>query len=235
MTADLRHKIQIVLLAAIVIAGTRTAYIFYERHEDNVQPAHKEAPPLDPDYYVTPKKLYPYDLKSARQLTAQPVWVREGYYYTYYHYNPAAKRVDFEHPVGQLGPIQKLEIKDVITAPTPGAAGQKQVMATFEEAGQWFAFPIGMEKDGDYKIYSDDMLYIQDPHGLYKHWAPDVWQAIDNHQAKPGMNELQISFAIGYGALERSPDSRTLDYPNNGHPLTISYVNGKAAEITPGH
>ena len=36
------------------------------------------------DYYVTPKKLYPYDLKSAQQLTQQPVWMKEGYRYTYY-------------------------------------------------------------------------------------------------------------------------------------------------------
>jgi hypothetical protein len=60
----------------------------------------------------SPKKLYPYDLKSAKQLTRQPVWVKEGYRYTYYPYVPVVKSVDFGHEAGVLGPIERLEIKD---------------------------------------------------------------------------------------------------------------------------
>jgi hypothetical protein len=235
MTADFKQKIQLVLLAGIVIAGARTGYILYERHAERVEPATTAAAPLNPDYYVTPKKLHPYDVKSARQLTEQPVWVREGYYYTYYPYDPARKSVEFAHPAGLLGPLEKLQIKDVVTAPTPGEPGQKQVMATFERSGESYAFPIGMEQDGNFRIDSDDILYIQDPHELYKHWPPEIWQAIDSHQVKPGMNELQVSFAIGYGTLESSGDSRTLKYPNGGQPITITYEDGKAAQIKPGH
>src|SRR4051794_39660721 len=98
MSPELKKKIQLVLIAAFLLAGARAAYIFYERRsEQAIEAKKKEAPPLNPDYYVSPKKLYPYDLKSAKQLTKQPVWVKEGYRYTYYPYNPATHHSDFAH------------------------------------------------------------------------------------------------------------------------------------------
>jgi hypothetical protein len=105
----------------------------------------QQAPPLNPDYYVVPKKLYPYDLKSAKQLTQQPVWVREGYRFTYYPYNRTRHRTDFAHEAGLLLPIQKLEIKDVVTDTAPHSAHLHQVMAVFRTGWQelrrpyWFA------------------------------------------------------------------------------------------------
>jgi len=66
-----------------VVAGVRAGYILYERHEDNLaaqkQAEAKKIGYSNADYYVVPKKLYPFDLKSAKQLTEQPVWVKEGY------------------------------------------------------------------------------------------------------------------------------------------------------------
>jgi hypothetical protein len=88
---------------------------------------------------------------------------------------------------------------------------------------------------GDYKIYSDEIFFYQDPKELYKHWPADVWSAIDNHQVKPGMNELQADFAIGMGRPESSGDSdKVVNYPNGGKPLTVIYRNGKAVEVKPG-
>ena len=53
---------------------------------------------------------------------------------------------------------------------------------------------------------------------------------------KPGMNELQVSFAIGLKIPEGSGDSgdKTVDYANGGKPLSITYHNGKVAGIQPG-
>jgi hypothetical protein len=237
ITPEAKQKIQLLLLAAIALAAVRTGYILYQRHAESIEQQKKQAArPLNPDYYVTPKKLYAYDLKSAQQLTQQPVWARDGYRYTFYPYDPSRRRTDFAHEAGQLLPIQKLQIKTVVTDLSPDSPDQRQIMAVFERDGKNYAFPIGSVRAGNYQIYSDNMLYIQDPHELYKHWPADVWEAIEKHEVKPGMNELQADFAIGMGVPVRQYDSaiRTINYPNGGNPLTIIYRNGKASEITAG-
>ena len=236
ITPEAKQKIQLFLLAAIVLAAVRAGYVLYQRHGENIQQQKKQAaPPLNHDYYVTPKKLYPYDLKSAQQLTRQPVWARDGYRYTFYPYDPSRRRTDFDHEAGQLLPIQKLQIKAVVTDLSPGSSDQRQIMAVFQEDRKDYAFPIGSVRAGNYQIYSDNMLYIQDPHELYKHWPADVWQAIEKHEVKPGMNELQADFAIGMGIQQQSdPAVKAVNYPNGGNPLTITYRNGNAAEISPG-
>jgi hypothetical protein len=101
----MKQKIQIVLILAMVVAGVRLAWILYERHEAAKAPEKQEAPPLNPDYYVTPRKLYPYDLKSAKQLTKQPAWVKVGYAYSYYPYEPASRHADLSKEAGKLLPL----------------------------------------------------------------------------------------------------------------------------------
>ena len=236
ISPELKERIQLVLIVAILVSGTRLAFVLYRRHENAIEHAKNPPPPLNPNYYVTPKKLYPFDLKSAHQLTQQPVWVKVGYAYTCYPYDLARRHVDFSHEAGKLLPIEKLQIKDVTTADTPLSPGEPQVMAVFDKDGKAYAFSVGSIKDGTYKFYSDDMLFIEDPHELYKHWPADVWEAIDKHQVKPGMSELQTDFAIGLGIPESSgqPGNRTVNYPNGGNPLTISFRDDKAAEIKPG-
>jgi hypothetical protein len=240
ISAEGKQRLQLALVVALAVAGVRTGYILYQRHQDKValekQKQAKNVGYSNPDYYVSPKKLYPYDLKSAKQLTQQPVWVKEGYRYSYYRYEPAIRRVDFQHEAGQLLPIEQLAIKDVITATAPDAGTRRQVMAVFQEEGKSFAVPIGFEADGQYTIYSDEMFFIEDPHQLYQHWSADVWQAVDRHEVKPGMNELQADFAIGMGVPDAGDTEyeKTVRYPNGGKPLVIVYHDGKAAEITSG-
>jgi len=234
---EFQKKLQIVLVAAIVLAGGRAAYIVYERHEamkDDAKPKQETA--LKADYYVTPKKLHPYDLKSARQLTEQPVWVKVGYQLTYYPYDRERHKADFGREAGTLLPLQKLAIQDVATDVSPQAPGTKQVLACFLLEGKSYAVPIGAEKGGDFKIYSDDIFFIEDPRDLYKHWPADVWKAVDGHEVQAGMSELQASFAIGLGVPQGSGDygSRTLHYANGGKPLAITFENNKATEIKPG-
>ena len=232
----MKQKIQIVLAAGIAIAAVRLVWIFYERHQDSVEHAAKQTKQLNPDYYVVPKKLYPYDLKSARQLIQQPVWVKVGYAYAYFPYDSTSHHADLSHEAGKLLPLQRLEIKDIVTGVAHDDPGRRHVLATFSQDGKNYAVTIGTEQDGDYKFISDDMFFIEDPHQLYKHWSADVWKTIDQHQVKSGMTSLQADFAIGIGLLEPGGDEndRTLNYPNGGNPLTISYQNGKAVEIRPG-
>ena len=220
--------VQVVLLVALVIAGVRFYLAMRERQVTLIAPVKTEVA-LDPDYYVVPIKLHPQDLKDAKELTQQPAWVREGYRLVYYPYGPP---VDFAHEAGKLGPMEKLVVKDVIVQRAPGSS-ERQVMAVFEKDGRRYAFSIGWEDNGTYQIYSDDILFIQDPRELYKHWPADVWKAVENHQVKPGMNELQASFAIGVGVPEGSGTSnpRVVNYPNNGHAVRVTYYNGKATDV----
>jgi hypothetical protein len=234
---ELRKKLQLFLLAAIVLAGGRAAYIVYDRYQERKEDEKpKQETALKADYYVTPRRLRPYDLKSARELTKQPVWVKVGYGNTYYPYDVARHKAEFGREAGTLGPLQKLQIQDVVTDVAPQAPGVKQLLARFELEGKPFAVPIGMEKSGDYKIYSDDMFFIQDPHELYKHWTAEVWQAIDSHEIRPGMSELQAGFALGLGTIEGSGEygSRTLHYADGGKPVTVTFRNDKAVEIVLG-
>jgi hypothetical protein len=234
---EFQKKLQIFLAVAIVLAGGRAAYIVYERHEaikEDAKPRQDTA--LKADYYVTPKKVHAYDLKSARQLTEQPVWVKYGYQLTYYPYDMQRHKTDFGHEEGVLLPLQKLAIQDVVTDVAPQTPENKQVLACFSLDGKNYAVPIGAEKGGDFKLRADDIFFIEDPHDLYRHWPADVWKKIDAHEVQAGMSELQASFSIGAGVPEGSGDygSRTLVYANGGKPLVITYQNDKAVEIKAG-
>ena len=232
-----QKKLQIFLVVAIVLAGGRAAYIVYERREAMKEDAKpKQETALKADYYVTPKKVHAYDVKSARQLTEQPVWVKYGYQLTYYPYDVARHKAEFGHEAGTLLPLQKLAIQDVVTDVAPQAPGNKQVLACFSLDGKSYAVPIGAEKGGDFKLRADDIFFVEDPHDLYKHWPADVWKKIDAHEVQAGMSELQASFSIGAGAPEGSGDygSRTLHYANGGKPLMITFQNDKAVEIKAG-
>lgn len=234
MSPESKKWLQIVLVLAIAIAAVRAGYIVYERRHESAEPAKAQAPRVDPDYYVVPKKLHAHDLKSAKELTQQPVWVREGYRFTYYPYAAASHRADFSHEAGLLLPIERLEIKDVVTNPAPGGGG-KQVLAVFEKDGKEFAVPVGTASGDDYTIYSDEMFFIQDPHDLYT-WPADVWDLVGKHEVREGMNEFQAGFALGMGVPQAGGDSmnKMVNYPNGGNPMTITFRAGKATEITRG-
>jgi hypothetical protein len=238
ISEEAKKRIQVALGLLVVIVGVRAGYILYRRHEENLaaekQAQAKNVGYANADYYVVPKKLHPFDLNSAKQLTEQPVWVKEGYRYTYYRYVPVVKSVDFAHEAGLLGPLERLEIKDVLAVPAPG--GRKQVVALFEKDGHSLAVPVGFETEGQYKIYSDEMFYVEDPRELYKHWPAEVWQAVTRHEVQPGMNELQVDFAVGMGSLDAGSSSaeRTLRYANGGKPLVVIYRDGKAVEVRAG-
>jgi hypothetical protein len=234
---EFQKKLQVFLAIAIVLAGGRAAYIVYERHEAMKEDAKpKQEMTLKADYYVTPKTVHAYDLKSARQFTEQPVWVKYGYQLTYYPYDSKRHKTDFGHEAGVLLPLQKLAIQDVVTDVARQAPGNKQVLAYFSLDGKNYAVPIGAEKGSDFKLRANDIFFIEDPHDLYRHWPADVWKKIDAHEVQSGMSELQASFAIGSGIPEGSGDygSRTLHYANGGKPLVITFQNDKAVEIKAG-
>lgn len=250
--SNFKKRIQIVLAIGLVAIGIRTLLIFRERHETAPKPQQQNAA-LDADDYIVPHKLHAYDLKSALEgLKNTPVWVRAGYGVAYYPYNAATKRADFSHQAGLLAPLEQLQVTDLVLNRAPGSSvgewqgppdasfrvhsDQQQVMAVFSKGGKQFAFPAGTADNGDYHLFLDDLLLIQDPRQLYKHWPAQTWQAIEQHQAKRGMNQLQVAFAIGVPDGSSNPtdaENTSLHYASNGRPVTVTFENGKATQITP--
>lgn len=226
--------LQWLFIIAFLAAAGRLGYVMYERMQPAAKKPTATAPPLNREAYVVPRKLHAYDLASARELTRQPVWVQEGYRYTYYPYDPQHRRADFGRGLGLLGPIEELHIKEVIAQPTPGRANHHQIVAIFQKDGRSFALPIGTESGGSFQIYADQVFFFEDPHQLYSFWPADVWEAIRNHQVKPGMNEIQADFAVGMGVPQPTapePGEKVVKYANGGHQLTVTYRKGRAVEV----
>ena len=235
------QAIGLLTLVVLLIAGGRLLYVFHERNQPAVQAPQAPQRRLTEDDVVQPRKMYIASLKEAKDLAGKTVWVQAGYALDYYPY--AAGRVEFSHPAGVLPAVQQLAIQKVITEKAPAnlaariPIGDKQVFAIFKMAGdpKDYATAIGTIKGTDETYYCDDIFYYDDPHQLYKHWPADVWQAVDQHHPKPGMNELQVAMALGTMQQSESSDygNRTVTYDAGGKKWAVSFVKNKATTVTP--
>jgi hypothetical protein len=246
MDAEPRKVIRIILIGLLVLATARTAYIFYDRSKPGVPPPKPPTIALKDDDYVTPRKVFPYDLKSAvKELAGKTVWARTETPLPYYRYNSGTHSADLAHKAGFLPPLDKLEVKDVVlqrqpVAPVPGqiVVARKHIMAVFEKPAQAGAFvvSIGANVGEDFTFTVNEVFYFQDPHELYKHWPADVWNAIDRHEAKEGMNQLQVGFALGAPVASTGEDylNRSIEYRSAGKPVSVTFVKDRAVKIVLG-
>jgi hypothetical protein len=240
MTPEIKQRIQISLIVLLLLATARVAFIFHERksaatarNQDDGSRA------LTGDEYVYPKKFYAYDLASAKALTGKSVWVKQGYGNLVYLVING--HVDLTRGKPSLLPIEQLKIADLVRrSPSQNwkaAPGESELLAIAERGDHSrVAVPIGtLSADGTMKLVANDVFYIQDPHQLYQHWPPETWKAIDSHQALPGMNELQVNFALGVPQKAGGGDygERTLEYSNGGKPVRVSFAGNKAVDVTP--
>lgn len=233
------QKIGLGTLAVLVLFGIRIYFIHRERSQPMVVKNPVVMRSLSADEIVQPRKLYIDDLKSAKVLVGKPVWIKTGYMLDYYPY--AGHRVDYKKKVGVLPGAQKLEIKDFVEQAAPAnqasrvPLGSKQVLAVFTMPGdeKEYAAPVGYLQGTDSTYYCDELFYYDDPHVLYKHWPADVWQAIDQHEAKVGMNELQVTMALGQVQQSDSatPGDRMVRYDAGGKAWDVTFVKDKATEV----
>jgi hypothetical protein len=149
------------------------------------------------------RTLSPAHFEDLKQLEGTTVWMKDGYTMSYFAFT--AGHVDFNKWAGLIPPVQRLEVKKIVKAVTPIKVddgmghGNRQVFAVFALPGgnDLFATPIGAIQDDQESYYPDLLFFYDDPHGIYDYWPKNVWTAIDAHQVKPGMNELQTRLAIG--------------------------------------
>jgi hypothetical protein len=202
--------------------------------------AKQPEPQLTADQVAIDRQEFPQHFEDVKDLEGKSVWMRSGYSMPYYPY--AGGRVQFTRQVGLIPPGQRLDVKKVIKAAVPGSIhdniehGDLQALVVFAlpDSKDRFATPVGFMAGLVEEHYYDDMLfYYDDPHTIYSNWPKDVWQAIDAHQVKQGMSELQTRTAIG---MRAQPDgqiegSRTVDYDVNGKHVVVTYSHDKATSI----
>jgi len=231
-------KLALILVPAILILVIGIWRINVARNRPAAVPSRAQERPLTQDEMVQPRKLYIDDLKSARDLIGKPVWIQAGYELDYYPYT--AHRIEFTHRAGVLPSVQQLDIKDIVEEKLPAGVttrlprGDKQAFAIFSMPGsdKQYAVAVGSIQGNDSNWYCDTVFYYDDPHQMYKFWPADVWQAIDQHQPKPGMSELQTSMALGVMQQSQSSNygNRTVYYNTGSKRWAVTFDNDKATQ-----
>jgi hypothetical protein len=234
------QKIGVLTLLVLLIAGTRLYFVWRARNVPMVveKKSYQEWVPTT-DEIVPIRKMYIDDMKSARTLIGKPVWIKSGFQMPYFPYT--GSHVDFSHRISVLPSTQKLEIQDVVQQVAPLEVqdqiphGTKQILAVFKKNNdpKQYGLAVGYAKGSDLTFYCDELFYYDDPHAMYKHWPSDIWQAVDTHQAKEGMNELQVTMALGHMQQSNSSDygNRTVHYNSNGKQWTVTFAQDKATAV----
>jgi hypothetical protein len=229
-----------VVVMALVVGG-ELAWIHHRNAEDN-KPAATVDYKSDPDDLVFLKKERPDSMKDAKAFAGRPVWVSAGGQMDYFAFD--GHKADFSKSLGVLLGVEKLNIKDAVEQVAPKKytsrmpVGDRQVLLIFTKGSdpKEYAVPVGYHQDGRYTFFMDDIFFYDDPHQLYNYWKPEIWAAIDQHKAIPGMSERQAMMGLGQIITPHGDTAgdRSVDFYNDGHPLSIMFVHGKATIITPG-
>ena len=225
----------------LLVVGLRVYFVVKSRHDAQV--VHEDAGPslgLSQDDYIIPKKMYPHTMADAKALDGKTIWVFAGNQMDYY---PAtAQRVNYAKSAGLLLGAEPLDVVNFIEQKAPESLytriprGDRQVVMLFHrkaEPTSLYGVAVGYHEAAGYTFYLDEAFFYDDPHVTYKYWPAPIWQAIDAHKAVLGMNELQAMLALGQvsrpGPGEQN--NRTVEFDNNGHPVTITFEHKKATKI----
>ena len=225
------------------IAGTVVLFLavggefLYLRHERNA-PVVVKAPEREviaDDDLVFLKKKRPDSLKDVKELAGSTVWVSAGGQLDFYPY--VGHAAQYGKSAGTLLGAEPIVIKDAVEQVAPKAAtfripgGDKQVLLVFTKPGDTkeYAVPVGYRQGTDYTFYTDEIFFYDDPHELYKHWGPDIWKAVDDHQVILGMNERQVELSLGQVSKSTSTDygNRMVVFANMGKPMAVTFVKNK--------
>lgn len=227
-------------LCTLFVGGIYLYIVFSRRHNPGVIGKADPGQTLSQDDLAVVRTLSPQHYEDVLSLAKTSVWMKNGYTISYFPYTH--DHIDFAHPVGLIPPAQRLDIKKIIKSPVPAKVddgighGRQQVMAVFSLPGpgtEQYAAPLGVMDGPSEAYYCDVLYYYDDPHTIYDHWPKDLWAAIDAHQVKPGMSELQTRMAIGQ-KIQFTGDQegdRTVTYTAPGKTWTIAYEKNHAKFI----
>lgn len=231
-------------LLLLAVAGVRVGMIYRQRNAPEApvtQPAREK---IADDDLVFLKKKRQDKMEDTKELVGQPLWVSAGGQMDYYA--TQGKHVDYSRTSGTLLGAQKLEVKGFTEQVAPKSAtnripgGDRQVLMLFslpnsDKPELVYGVPVGYHENGQYTFYLDEIFFYDDPHELYKHWGPEIWKAVDEHQVILGMSERQTQLALGQVSKSLSNDygNRLVVYANLGKPIAVTFVKNKATAFRP--
>ncbi|MDE3200531.1 MAG: hypothetical protein KGN79_06375 [Acidobacteriota bacterium] len=226
-------------LITLVIGGIYLAIVFHNR---NTPPAAQQAMDqrMSADDLAVVRMEFPQHYDDLKNLVGKSVWMKDGYVIPAFPYTNG--RVDFKKPAGMLAPLQKLNIQKVVKAVTPDSVddamshGSRQVFYVVTEPGnsQQLAVPVGAMEGDQEQYFSDLLFFYDDPHTIYDNWSKDVWAAVDAHQVKPGMNELQTRLSVGQKVHSDThvEGNRTVTYTTPTKKWAVTFADDKATKIS---
>lgn len=226
-------------LIALLIGGIYLLIVFEHRKDPGINRNAQPQDNLTLDDVAVVRAKFPAHFEDASDIDNTTVWMKSGNTMPYYPYTNNA--VQFSKRAGLIPPAQELFIKKLVKQAVPAkeqdniSHGTRQVFALFTLPGSpaVYATPIGVIDGEQEQYFSDLLFYYDDPHGIYDNWSKETWKAIDAHQVKEGMSELQTRMAIGMkmqttGSTE---GERTVTYDADGKTYTITYEKNRATHI----
>lgn len=233
---------KIVVVPTLITFAIGSIYLFFvwkQRQNPGVIGQADSSQTLTSDDLVVMRAFSPQHFEDTERLSGTAVWMKNGYTMPYFSYEGG--RVEFGKRVGLIPSAQRLEVKKVIKSTVPATVddgmshGSRQAFAVFALPGSpnLYATAIGAMDASQEAYYTDLLFFYDDPHTIYSHWPKDVWAAIDAHQVKLGMSELETRMAIGQKihATGQTEGDRTVSYDQDGRHWTITYVGNKATAI----
>jgi hypothetical protein len=243
------QKAAIITLVTLAIGGIYLLTVFEHRRNPGVAPQTNPEQNLTPDDVAIVRTIFPTSFDDVLRLQNTSVWMKNGYTMPYYPFESG--HIVFTKRVGLIPSAQRLDIKKVVKAAPPPSVddgishGSRQVFAIFAmgapgpsqlETGDHttlYATAMGVIDGSQESYFSDVLFYYDDPHTIYDNWTKDMWTAIDAHQVKPGMSELQTRMSIGQKTQfdGSSEGNRTVTYDEDGKKWIVTYVGNHATTI----
>jgi len=236
---------KIILIPTVItmlIGGIYLYTVWRHRQNPGVSAQPPETDTLSKDDLVVMKQYFPQHFEDLDRLTGTTVWMKNGYTMPYFPY--AGGRVQFAKRIGVIPSAQALEIKKVIKASPPASVddgishGTRQALVVFSLPGnkEEFATPVGVIDGNQEQYYTDMLFFYDDPHKIYDYWPKDVWSAIEQHEVKPGMSELEARMAVGQKMQTdgQKEGDRTVTYDEAGKKWIVTFQHDRATEIKQG-
>jgi hypothetical protein len=220
----------------LLAVGVEILWLHHERTQAEKPAATVDTDAVDPDDNVFLKRERPSTPADLKDLVGKTIWVSAGGQMEYYPSN--GHHADYTHSAGTLLGAEPLVVKDVFEQVAPKGtaatfripAGEKHVLLAFTlpksaDPNQEYAVPVGYKDDRGYAFSTDEIFFYDDPHVLYQHWGPQVWQAVDSHQVILGMSEREVQLSLGQVSKSESTEmgNRLVVYANMGHPMAVTY------------